>query len=763
MFFSIFAPIYKEILRLKRLILIWIGICFLLSGVQRAGAVPVSYPADKMMTSADSIMDKVIFFAPFYERIVESYKAELYIKGWVNIRKKNHILRYIPSMFRIKKGVKEYMMETYSDLNFTAPNIYDQKVKASVGTASEFWELDGRLPEYFHINIYSATLLYDKLLSPLAPNAKKFYTYRIDTVMGERHNLQYKIRFIPKSKSFQLVGGYMVVSDNVWSVREIRFAGRSEVMRFNNLVKMGEVGDSDEFLPQQYDVDATFRFLGNVIDGSYEAVLNYKNILQKSPSHIRKPTGKSKYDLSESYTLRTDTNAFQRDTAYFNQLRPIPLTSHEKNLYQDFFLHRDTSVWKKKPKNKNLEFWGQIGDALISRYTLDLDKLGSVRCSPLINPFLLSYSGKHGISYRQEFKYNRLFTGDRLLRIVPRIGYNFKEKEFYWRVRSDFDYWPQKRAALHLDFGNGNRIYSSDVLDDLKSIPDSLFDFNLIHLDYFKDLYLNLRHSWEIVNGLTLDVGISMHRRTEVERSRFVPNYPVMPPVTRANSGGSSFFPNFDPSILNKFRHTYNSFAPRVRLSWTPGQYYYMNGDRKINLHSKYPSISVDWERGISGVLHSSGSYERIEVDLQHHVSLGLMRDVYWRLGWGQFTNQKELYFVDFANLTRSNLPMGWNDDIGGVFQLLDGRWYNSSRKYLRGHLTYEAPFLLLRHLKKYTQYVLNERLYFNALIVPHLKPYLEVGYGIGTHIFDFGLFASFANWGYNEIGCKFTFELFNR
>ncbi len=79
------------------------------------------------------------------------------------------------------------------------------------------------------------------------------------------------------------------------------------------------------------------------------------------------------------------------------------------------------------------------------------------------------------------------------------------------------------------------------------------------------------------------------------------------------------------------------------------------------------------------------------------------------------------------------------------------------------GHLTYEAPFLLLRHLMKYTQYVLNERLYLNALVVPHLKPYLEVGYGIGTHIFDFGLFASFANWKYQEIGCKFTFELFNR
>ena len=112
-----------------------------------------------------------------------------------------------------------------------------------------FGKLDGRLLEYFHINIYSSTLLYDKLLSPLAPNAKKYYTYYIDTVMGEAHDRQFKIRFMPKSKSFQLVGGYLMVSDNVWSVREIRFSGRSEMLRFNNLVKMGNVGDSDEFLP----------------------------------------------------------------------------------------------------------------------------------------------------------------------------------------------------------------------------------------------------------------------------------------------------------------------------------------------------------------------------------------------------------------------------------------------------------------------------------------------------------------------------------
>lgn len=116
---------------------------------------------------------------------------------------------------------------------------------------------------------------------------------------------------------------------------------------------MGQVGSEDEFLPVHFNVDATFRLLGNVIDGSYTAVLDYKDIHQKDPAVATgRNRTKSKYDLSESYTLLTDTNAYQRDTAYFNKLRPIPLTSHEQKLYEDFFLRRDTLLYKKKPQEQ---------------------------------------------------------------------------------------------------------------------------------------------------------------------------------------------------------------------------------------------------------------------------------------------------------------------------------------------------------------------------------------------------------------------------
>ncbi len=734
----------KEIRRLRDKILIGCILCMFSFTLKGAAGNYIMNPYTRQEISADSIIGRVMTFAPLYETIVSDYRANLYIKGKMDIQKKNFILRYVPSMFRLQKGVREYLLETYSDLHYTAPNIYDQKVKASQGTVRGNRGLPGLL-EYFNVNIYSSSLLNDeRLLSPLAKNGQKYYKYRIDSVMGDPNNLDYRVRFIPRTKSDQLVGGYMIVSSNVWSVREIRFSGRSELITFTCWIKMGDVGKKNEFLPVRYDVEALFKFLGNKVDGNYTASLDYKSIELKEKK-VRKKE-KTNYNLSESFSLQCDTNAYKTDASTFAIMRPIPLDENEKKLYSDYMLRRDTAIIQKPSKSQS--FWGTMGDLMVEDYKFNLSNIGSVRFSPFINPLLFSYSGSNGLSYRQDFRYNRLFRGDKLLRIVPKLGYNFTRKEFYWSLNADFEYWPQKRGFFRLNVGNGNRIYSSKVLDELKAMPDSIFNFDLIHLDYFKDLYFNFRHTLEVVNGLDISLGFSAHKRTAVEPSRFVitGDYP-MPP----------------PEFMEKFKNTYISFAPRIRVEWTPGLYYYMNGKRKINLRSLYPTFSVDYERGIKGVFKSTGEYERIEFDLQHQIRLGLMRNIYYRFGFGAFTNQDELYFVDFANFSRHNLPVGWNDEIGGVFQVLDGRWYNSSRRYVRGHFTYEAPFLILKHLMKYTRYVQNERIYVSALAMPHLQPYLEVGYGIGTHIFDVGVFVSSENWKFGGIGCKFTFELFNR
>ena len=45
---------------------------------------------------------------------------------------------------------------------------------------------------------------------------------------------------------------------------------------------------------------------------------------------------------------------------------------------------------------------------------------------------------------------------------------------------------------------------------------------------------------------------------------------------------------------------------------------------------------------------------------------------------------------------------------------------------------------------------------------MPHLNPYIELGYGIETHVFDVGVFVGSIKGKYDSFGFKFTFELFN-
>ena len=743
-------------IRIVRLIIF----CLLLPLAVQAKREKVDMP-DKPMVS-DSILQCIFQFSPFYSRIIDEYKADLYIKGKVKVHKRNHLIRYVPSMFRFEKHINDYLMESLSELHYTAPDIYDRKIKA---VSTTFPRNRGQITDvmdYLNMNIYSSSLMSDKLLSPLDKKSSRYYHYLLDSIAGPPDCQRYKILIIPKFRGTQLVSGYMWVSDQIWTIRELYIEGVYDVIRFKVRVKMGEEGDV-EFLPVQFDLNLVFKFIGNHLEMDMGAWLKYNEIKFYEGAARRKSQKKHRHDLTESYKLTCDSEQLITDKEKFNELRPIPLSALEDSLYRSYALRQDTLLRvPKKKKNEHLEFWGELGDMLISSYNVNLSSMGSVHCSPLINPVLLDYSHSRGFSYKQKFKYSRLFHDGRILRISPQIGYNFTHKELYVKADADWQYWPEKQASFEVSVGNGNRIYSSVVLDQLKQLPDSTFNFDQLELDYFKDVYLNLFHNIEIVNGLFVKAGVSVHWRYLINNSKVILEKPL---------------PDKDWAALRGIRSEYNSFAPRIRIEWTPGMYYYMNGRRKMNVGSSMPTFMLDYERGIKGVFKSTGAHERWEFDIQQNLKLSGIRSIGYRIGGGMFTKQEDMYFVDFANFARRNLPEGWNDDIGGTFQLLDGRWYNSSRQYWRGNFTYESPFILLKPrnfpyespfillkpLNRWLGLVQQERLYGGILFMPHLNPYIELGYGIGTHIFDVGAFVSTINGQFDTFGFKFTFELFNK
>lgn len=697
---------------------------------------------DKECFVPDSIMELLFQGAEANSHRIKEYKSSLYLKGKLTVHKSNRIIKYVPSMFKLEKNVRQYMHESVSDLHYTAPGIYDRKVRAVSTTFPNPYGEVFDIMDYMKFNLYGSSVMENKVLSPLNRSFSRFYQYYMEEVTVYLGDRLYHIRIVPLFQSTQLLEGDFWISEKDWSVRYLDVKGKYALIAFRLSMRMGDVGDT-RFLPQLFNLDLNFKFVKNHLEMNYTGWMTYTEVKPFSSDGeewlaLRK---KSSRNLSNSYTLTSDTTQMSLDLDSFNRIRPIPLNDEEEYMYKQrkervLFQATLDTLQKNLPvtrREKNLVFWGQLGDALISSYNIDLSKIGSVNCSPIINPLYLSYSHRNGISYKQVFKYNKLFHDGRLLRIVPQVGYNFTKKELYASAELQYVYNPRKQGRFEVSAGNGNRIYSSVVLDQLAAQPDSTLSFDGLNLDYFKDVYVNVSHNIEIVNGLQLWTGVAMHWR-----------------YTRST-----------PEVEARVRSQYNSFAPRLRVEWTPGMYYYMNGNRKVNVGSRFPTFLLDYERGLH-ILKNSGKYERIEVAMQQMIRLKQVNYIAYRLGAGCFTNQDDLYFVDYVNFANRNLPQSWDDEIGGTFQMLDSRWYNASSHYVQGNLTYESPFILLYPVSKLLSFIQKERLYAGVLFMPYLNPYIELGYGFATHLFDAGVFVGNEKGKFTSIGCKFTFELFN-
>ena len=204
----------------------------------------------------------------------------------------------------------------------------------------------------------------------------------------------------------------------------------------------------------------------------------------------------------------------------------------------------------------------------------------------------------------------------------------------------------------------------------------------------------------------------------------------------------------------------YADFVTYLRLEWTPYQYYRWIGKEKRYVASPCPTFSVEYSKGIPDILGSNSRFNKIELDIHQLISLPQLRSFSYRIGCGGFFNQKSEYFVDYRYFQRSNYPTTWEDHFGGVFNLLDTRWYYASPQYVQLHMMYESPFLLLHPFKRISKFILSERLYLSQLYTPAKPSYTELGYGIGNYIYNIALFSNFHGSKFSEVGIRFSFEL---
>lgn len=652
----------------------------------------------------------------------DSLTSQFYMKYRIHIDRKNPFLLMVPTMFYLARDQRrDFLGETVSSITYFKE---DQKAPVlknllEYSTVHHSRKMPPVLTAYLQPSFYHVSLFKCSILSPLENSNRRFYRYR--SVKYGVGQTRFLIR--PKTRNTRLVSGWIIVDDDTGRIDCFSFEGEYDMIHFNLKGEMGEEGIRS-LLPKQCEITAKVSVLGNQFHSWLTSVYDLKTPL---PDTIRNP----------------------RDRKWMDRIRPLPLTGEERRIIavDDSLCQnrgdsaaagdstgtnsgKDTCyIASPTKKQRNLTkyiLWDLIGDNLLNRINADIgdNKQGHLRLGPIFNPLYFGYTRRKGIIYRFDVRGNYRFTPNRNLTARIKMGYAFKWRQLYYQIPFVFHFNERKNGWVKVEFANGNRIFNSRILEEIKAEKKDSIDWNKMNLDYFKDLSLQTSANYQVVKDkLDVQGGFIVHRRTAVDEKGFV----------KAGKPTS-----------------YRSVAPFIQLQLTP-------------FSTTGPVITANYERGIKGFCKGDINYEKWEVDGQDIYELPCTRSLSLRGGVGLYTSRsKGDYFLDYGNFRADYISGGWNDEWSGEFELLNANWYNASDYYIRANATYETPLLFLSWMPLVGQVVEKERIYVSALSIRKLCPYMEAGYGFTNRVFSMGIFCGWSLQHFEGVGIKMGFELFN-
>lgn len=647
--------------------------------------------------------------------IPDSLESNNYTKYRIDFIRRNPTILSIPHIIHlIRRKERNHLMEMYSHVVFYKNNEVKSHRNIYVSTVRKRREALDVISDYLVPDIYRSTVFDDQLFSPVVKANKIYYIYHNRSIGDGLIRIDFK----PRVNNTMLGKGHVIMERATGRIISYDIKGEYDMTSYRIRVKM----DSDSvrcLFPKECAADMKISYLGNIIKVGAKVHYNLPVTLPDSIVNVN-------------------------NRAMLNQLRPEPLDSQENKILKDYvadvrlkyslpdsisedsILQIGAYLNKEKSGFKHV-LWDVFGDNMLNHIKGHFGKedRGSFKLGPLFNPGYFGYSESKGIVYKLKLRANYTFSENSDISIRAKYGYAFKLHRPYFTVPITYTFNKKKHGNIKLELRTGKRITNSQVLEEVKKEhnTDSI-DFNKMNLDYFKNINVRLLANYDISEKYGLQGGFIFYDRKAENAKHF---REMGKPVN------------------------YDSFASFVQFQYRPRGY-------------KGPFLLLDYEHGFKHVLDSDSEHRRWEFDTYHTFSLSRLRNWFVRGGMGCYTHRgKNLYFLDYENFRRNDVPEGWDDDWSGEFELLDSHWYNAADYYFRAHTTYESPLLLLSWIPVVGQVLEKERLYISALAIRRLAPYVECGYGFTNRVFSMGVFASFSNNGYERLGFKFGFELFNK
>lgn len=723
---------------------------------------------------AYSIMRKAIAKANYHRNVLDSYSARVYIKGAGKLKDHPWLVRNALKKEGIEKD-RVYLSESVSEIKFTRPNTFEEKVISIRGDGKD----NNTSPNgYIFGSFYEPEVA--GTVSPLSPKAFSYYRFEYMGTFKDREYEVSRIRVVPRSRGDNVVDGFIFIVESDLSIHSFDLHTIKLGIDIHMKVMCGPIEDK-VWLPVSHQFKIDGKVFGFAFEYNYLAsVSNYQikvnpNIYVEEMEVIDEKTdqalartveksyrderkGREKNNTTElrerlaageeitrkelktvvrayerdeqrqqeepevisDVTFQIDSGAWKKDSLYWAEVRPIPLTHEEIKGYEKadsvsaIDRAKEEGDTLKASKHKGFQPW----DLLIGDH-YKVSKHSNFRIYfPMggfntVEGFNLIYRVAFGTVF-QDTNRTRL-----TIRPVMRYAFSREKLSGYMNVFL-------RNNNYRLEVNGGRYVtqfnHETPILPIVNTFTTLFLERNLMKL--YDRNFIDLKYSRKVNPFLSLRTAWSWSDRSELM------NHSDYKLIDRQRIEGYTANRPFNESIEDTSFPNHQAFTGAIGISARPWLKFRIRNGRKRAIDSSTPTLSLDYRKGFSNLLDSDVDFDQLELGLKHEYKVGARGTIDFWLRGGMFLNNARMYFMDYKHFLGNQTPFSTNDPVGS-FRLLDYYRFSTDDRYFSANVHYQFLKFLVTTIPVVRLAGIRENVFVNYLATPTSKNYTEVGYSL--------------------------------
>ncbi len=616
-----------------------------------------------------------------------------------------------------------YLSESVSQFHYAYPDKTKEIMVASKvsGSTDQFSWNDARgIQISFYENIVEPGGLTQRgFVSPIASNALFFYDYKLLGSFIEDGVFINKIEIIPKRNSDPVFSGLIYIKENDFRIYSAElFTTKSQGLEFIDTLHISQEFiklTDDRWVVLSTKFNFNYSFLGIQGIGFFNAF--YKN-------YNLDPQFSERFFDAEVSKIEEGSN--KRDSVYWSDIRPIPLTTEEVNDYHtkdSLQIIKETPAYQDSMDHVFNRF--SFGD-LIAGYNYR-NTAHAITLNTTSLPEFLQYNTVEGWLLNPSVTYTKKYKNNNTFSFRPDFRYSFTTRRLrsYFAARVVYD--PIASANITMSGGVKMAQFNYKGITPLSNSIFTLFrERNFMKI--YEKTFLSGYHDREIANGLYLQTGFEYASRKPLS------NYTRLNPlvdVAEWNFTANSYpFAASDKDVMLS-----DKFHINILMRFTPKQLYMRTPDEKYILDAKYPTFSFMYQKSIPGVFKSKINSDYTELIVQDQIKLHLQGNLTYEIRSGMFLQSDSIEIPDQIHFSGNETNFSILQP--NAFFLLPYYYASGDDPFVEGHVQWHTEGFLFNKLPLFKQFKLQPVFSVNYLYNTQAKNYLEFAAGI-EHIFKF-------------------------